>query len=340
MSHDTDKLIRQLSLVAFLMAELRPLTARDIKGNVEGYQEMSDEAFARRFYSDRAELLALGVPLDSQRDEFTGEELYTLRSERYFLPPIDLDDDELAALQTCLYLLEGRFAYSEPLRLALQNLALGRSGGVLERTPTTTAVRVEVLDPDYTPELQGRLGKLEAAISKQRTVRFNYWSIARDEERERTVNPYALLLENGTWYVIGFDLGDSVVKNFRVSRIRSEIRFATRRERDFRIPEGFDIEEFRGRADWQFGEIAGEAQVEVAPDTAWWVKREYAGTRNRVEDGVFTSTYASLPLLARWVLRRDGRAIPLEPSGLRRLVTEGVRAARRVHEGPPPALAA
>ena len=31
MSHDTDKLIRQLSLVAFLMAELRPLTARDIK---------------------------------------------------------------------------------------------------------------------------------------------------------------------------------------------------------------------------------------------------------------------------------------------------------------------
>ena len=67
MSHDTDKLIRQLSLVAFLMAERRPLTARDVKGNVEGYSEMSDEAFARRFYSDRAELTALGVPLHSQR---------------------------------------------------------------------------------------------------------------------------------------------------------------------------------------------------------------------------------------------------------------------------------
>src|SRR3954447_19610853 len=109
------------------MAERRPLTARDIKGNVEGYQEMSDEAFARRFYSDRAELVALGVPLDSQRDEFTGEELYTLRSERYFLPELELDDEELAALQTCLYLLEGRFAYAEPLRLALQNLAPRRS---------------------------------------------------------------------------------------------------------------------------------------------------------------------------------------------------------------------
>jgi hypothetical protein len=82
--------------------------------------------FARRFYSDRAELLALGVPLQSQRDEFTGEELYTLRSENYFLDKLELDDDELAALQTALYLLEGKFAYAEPLRLALQNLALGR----------------------------------------------------------------------------------------------------------------------------------------------------------------------------------------------------------------------
>src|SRR5256886_2373321 len=261
MSHDTDKLIRQLSLVAFLMAERRPLTARDIKSNVEGYQEMSDEAFARRFYSDRAELVALGVPLDSQRDEFTGEELYTLRSERYFLPELELDDEELAALQTCFYLLEGRFAYAEPLRLALQNLALGRSAGALEAAPTGTAVRVEVRDPDYSPELQGRLGKLEGAIAKQRTVRSKYWSIYRDEEEERTLNPYALLPENGSWYVIGHDLDRDDIRTFRVSRIRSDIRFATRRERDFRLPAEFDIELYRGRTDWQVGDIVGEATI-------------------------------------------------------------------------------
>src|SRR5438045_8459410 len=121
MSHDTDKLLRQLSLVACRMADRRPITARDVKQMVEGYSEMSDEAFARRFYSDRAELHALGLPLHSERDEFTGEELYTLRSEHYFLPALELEDDELAALQTAFYLLEGKFAYAEPLRLALQN---------------------------------------------------------------------------------------------------------------------------------------------------------------------------------------------------------------------------
>jgi proteasome accessory factor C len=340
MSHDTDKLIRQLSLVAFLMAERRPLTARDIKSNVEGYQEMSDEAFARRFYSDRAELVSLGVPLDSQRDEFTGEELYTLRSERYFLPELELDDEELAALQTCFFLLEGRFAYAEPLRLALQNLALGRSAGSLAAAPTGTASRVEVRDPDYSPELQGRLGKLEGAISKQRTVKFRYWSIYRDEEEERTLNPFALLPENGSWYVIGHDLERDDIRTFRVSRIRSDIRFATRRERDFRLPPEFDVENYRGRAEWQFGDIVGEARIEVAPDTAWWVERAYGGTRNHVEGDIFSTQYASSNLLARWILRQDGRAVPLEPSELRRLVVEGARAARAAHEGAPPTPAA
>jgi proteasome accessory factor C len=332
-SHDTDKLIRQLSLVAFLMADRRALTARDVKGNVEGYSEMSDEAFARRFYSDRAELVALGVPLQSQRDEFTGEELYTLRSEQYFLPQLDLADDELAALQTALYLLEGKFAYAEPLRLALQNLALGRPGFI--EAPTATAGRVEVLDPDYSPEMPGRLAKLEGAISKQRTVRFEYWSISRDEVAERTLNPYALLPDNGLWYVVGKDLDRDDIRTFRVSRIRGEIRFATRRERDFRIPTDFDIEGYRGRPPWQIGDIVGEARIEVRGDTAWWVQRAY-GSTGRLDDGVFVTQYSSLPQLASWVLRQDGRAVALEPDELRREVAASLRRVRDAHDGPPP----
>jgi proteasome accessory factor BC len=315
------------------MAERRPITARDVKSNVEGYSEMSDEAFARRFYSDRAELLALGVPLQSQRDEFTGEELYTLRSEQYFLPQLELENDELAALNTALYLLEGKFAYAEPLRLALQNLALGRPG--FAEPPSATAHRVEVLDPDYSPEMPGRLAKLEGAISKQRTVKFDYWSISRDVESERTLNPFALLPDNGVWYVVGHDLDRDDLRTFRVSRIRGDIRFATRRERDFRIPADFDIEQFRGRPPWQIGDIVGEARIEVGGDTAWWVQRAY-GTTGRLEDDVWITDYSSLEQLSSWVLRQDGRAIPLEPEELRREVASSLRRVRDGHDGRAP----
>jgi len=336
MSHDADKLIRQLSLVAFLMAERRLLTARDVKSNVEGYSEMSDEAFARRFYSDRAELTALGVPLQSQRDEFTGEELYTLRSEHYFLDRLDLDDDELAALQTALYYLEGKFAYAEPFRLALQNLALGRAG--FAEPPTETAERVRVSAPDYSPELAGRLAKLESAISKQRTVRFGYWSPRRSRPGERTVNPYALRLDDGNWYVIGHDLDRDTTRTFKVSRIRGDIRFATRRERDFRVPADFDVEQHRIPRPWQIGEIVGRARIAVSEDTAWWVERTLsdAGT---IDDGVFETDYATVELLAGWVLRQNGRAIPLEPDELVGSVSDALESLAAAHGGEAPTTA-
>ena len=333
MSHDADKLIRQLSLVAFLMAERRPFTARDVKGNVEGYSEMSDEAFARRFYSDRAELTALGVPLTSQRDEFTGEELYTLRSEHYFLDQLELDEDELAALQTALYALEGKFAYAEPLRLALQNLALGRPG--FRHAPTATAERVRVTAPDYSPELAARLSKLESAISKQRTIQFRYWSPARERETERRLNPYALLLDEGVWYVVGHDLDRDATRTFRVARIRSDIRFATRRERDFRLPAEFDVEAHRVARPWQIGSQVGIARIGVQGDTAWWVDRTLADA-GTVDDGVFETGYSTLGPLVSWILRQNGRAVPLDPPELREGVREALQLLRERHKGTAP----
>ncbi len=336
MSHDADKLIRQLSLVAFLMAERRLLTARDVKSNVEGYSEMSDEAFARRFYSDRAELTALGVPLQSQRDEFTGEELYTLRSENYFLERLDLDDDELAALQTALYYLEGKFAYAEPFRLALQNLALGRSG--FPGPPTETAERVRVSAPDYSPELAGRLAKLESAISKQRTVKFGYWSPKRPRPGERTLNPYGLRLDEGNWYVVGHDGDRKAMRTFRVSRVRGDIRFATRRERDFRIPADFDIELHRIPRPWQIGEIVGRARIAVSEDTAWWIGRTLSDA-GEVDDGTFETDFANVDLLAGWVLRQNGRAVPLEPPELVESVSASIAAIADAHGGDTPHVA-
>ncbi len=160
--------------------------------------------------------------------------------------------------------------------------------------------------------MPGRLGKLENAISKQRTVKFNYWSISRDEVQERTLNPYALLPERGVWYVIGHDLDRDDARTFRVSRIRGDIRFATRRERDFRIPADFDVGAYRDRPTWQIGDASGEARIEVSPATAWWVERAF-GTAGTLEGDTFVTPYSSIGLLASWILRQDGRAVPAAP---------------------------
>jgi predicted DNA-binding transcriptional regulator YafY len=134
MAKDTEKLIRQLSLISFLMANRRPVSALEIKRDVEGYSSMNDDAFARRFYADRAELESLGITLqvDKPAEGFFEAELYALPAENYYLPAIEFSDSELAALRTALALLDGEFAYAEPLRLALQQVSWGRPSPLAE----------------------------------------------------------------------------------------------------------------------------------------------------------------------------------------------------------------
>ena len=122
------------------------------------------------------------------------------------------------------------------------------------------------------------------------------------------------------------------MRTFRVSRIRSDIRFATRKERDFRVPPDFDIDLYRGRAPWQIGPSQGEAKIGVGRETAWWVERAY-GDSGRVENGVFTTEYSSLRLLASWILRQDGRALPIEPAELREEVARALRLVEQRHSG-------
>ncbi len=167
---DTEKLIRQLSLISFLMAQGRPVSALEIKREVEGYSDMNDDAFARRFYADRAELESLGIQLGVEKpgEGFFEAELYSLPPENFYLDAISFDDAELAALSTALLLLtDGGFAYAEPLRLALQQVAWGhpepagrgRARAPVEmamtasrRRPRPLAAAVEDRDRDLAPQ--------------------------------------------------------------------------------------------------------------------------------------------------------------------------------------------
>ena len=202
---DDDKLVRQLSLVAFLMSQQRPVTADEIHEAVEGYGGMTEQAFLRRFYADRAEIEAHGPAAGRRapgRRPVPGRPLRAAARELLPAAELDFDQAELSALQTCLYLLEGQFAYAEPLRLALQHLTLGRPSPLDDHAART--VSVNLLGGDYSPEVASHLTKIESAISRRKTIRFTYYSIGRDERSEREVDPYSLLYSAGNWYMVGF----------------------------------------------------------------------------------------------------------------------------------------
>ncbi|MDB5821282.1 MAG: hypothetical protein JWQ11_4922 [Rhizobacter sp.] len=275
MAKDTEKLIRQLSLISYLMAERRPVTAPEIRRDVEGYSGMNEDAFARRFYADRAELESLGIQLTIERpgDGTAEQEHFSLRSENFHLPPIAFSDEELASLQLALSLLDGEFAYAEPLRLALQQLSWGRPSPLTE--PAARLVGLGVTAGVAGRDPSQRLAKVESAIFRNKTIVFEYHSLHRDVTESRRVDPYHLLFRGGQFYLLGKDHERGGLRVFRLSRIRDKVAYATKAEHDFRRPDDFDPRPYGDRADWQMSETVGSARIRVAGRIAWQVQRAH-----------------------------------------------------------------
>jgi proteasome accessory factor BC len=325
---DTEKLIRQLSLISFLMAQGRPVSALEIKREVEGYSDMNEDAFARRFYADRAELESLGIQLGVEKpgEGFFEAELYSLPPENFYLDAIEFSEDELASLSTALMLLsEGEFAYAEPLRLALQQVAWGHPNPLKEgeRAPVEMAMTASAGGR----ELSQRLSKIETAISRRKTIEFTYYTMERDETAKRKVDPYHLVFRGGQFYLIGHAHEREAVRVFRLSRIQGKVGYASKAEHDFSPPEDFDRRDYGQRADWQLGEICGTAKIFVRDRIAWLIERDFGayGTLRpaKKSDGapgkgsILETDYASPRELIAWVLRWRQNAQVLGPEELR-----------------------
>jgi proteasome accessory factor BC len=340
MAKDTEKLIRQLSLISYLMAERRPVTAQEIRRDVEGYSAMNEDAFARRFYADRSELEALRIYLSVEKpiDGLVEQETYSLAPENFHLPPIEFTDQELAALQTALQLLDGEFAYAEPLRLALQQISWGRPSPL--RSPEQHGVALGITGSAGGHELSQRLAKIETAIFRRKTIVFDYYTMERDDLGSRRVDPYQLLFQGGQFYLVGYSHERKAIRVFRLSRIRGKVGYATKAEHDFQRPTDFDPRVYANRIDWQFGDPMGAAEVWIGRRIAWQIERHfgrYGEMRLADDDGdrIFVTRYANARQVIAWVLGLGEHARVIGPPELADELRERVEVLIERHSGEP-----
>jgi proteasome accessory factor BC len=340
MAKDTEKLIRQLSLISYLMAERRPVTAPEIRRDVEGYSVMNEDAFARRFYADRSELEALGIVLSVEKpaDGLVEQENYSLPPENFHLSPIEFTDGELAALRTALQLLDGEFAYAEPMRLALQQISWGRPSPL--SSPEQNTVALGITGSAGGHEVSQRLAKIETAIFRRKTIVFDYYTMERDDLGTRRVDAYQLLYQGGQFYVVGRSHERGAIRVFRLSRIRGKVGYATKAEHDFQRPSDFDPRAYANRIDWQFGDSLGTGEIWISNRIAWQIERHFGryGEMRAVDDDgdrVFVTSYANVRQLIAWVLGLGEHARILGPPELAEAMRDRVRLLIERHTGAP-----
>jgi predicted DNA-binding transcriptional regulator YafY len=335
MSRDEDKLIRQLSLLSFLLSRPRPFTAREVQESVEGYADMTDETFARRFHGDRADLAKVGIEVgvltSADSAEVDSAQLYCLGPNDYRLPAVEFSPAEQKALALALAALDGRFAYARPLRLALTAILRGRQDLMREELDQLPVV----FAPDEDARMAGRqLSRLEDAVSRGKTVRFSYPG-AEGPPKDRTVDPYSLFLIQGHWYLVGRDHLRDALRTFRVGRIKGSVGFPSERPRDFTIPAGYDPEQYRARPAWLIGPVCGTATISVGEDLAWWVKRLDPHVRWIADAegcATFSAPYSDEFLLLSWLASLGGCSEVLDPPALRTKALELLLKVARSHQ--------
>jgi proteasome accessory factor C len=161
----------------------------------------------------------------------------------------------------------------------------------------------------------------------------------RDAVGARKVDPYHLLFQGGQFYLLGRSHERDAIRVFRLSRIRGKVAYATKAEHDFKRPADFDPRSYATRADWQFGEPVGQAEVWISERIAWQVERHFGrfGSVRPAEDGsgdiVFTTEYASVRQLAAWALRLGEHVRIRAPDELVRQVAERVERLHDRHTG-------
>jgi predicted DNA-binding transcriptional regulator YafY len=209
-----DALERITNLIALLLETSQPLTLEQIVNEL-GQYPAGEAAQRGAFERDKALLRDLGVPIESKvlAGNDAGKTAYWIDRRRYELTDLDLADDEKRALQLAVAasrLGEGEFGL----------LKLGADGGA------SSSVIANIPDVAALPALR------EAAAQRSE-VSFAYRGV------ERRLQPYAVLLRDGSWYVIGHDDGHDQVRTFRVDRIEGDV--AVGAANAFERPDGFDV---------------------------------------------------------------------------------------------------
>ncbi|TML04424.1 MAG: WYL domain-containing protein, partial [Actinobacteria bacterium] len=110
-------------------------------------------------------------------------------------------------------------------------------------------------------------------------------------------------------------------------------------EHDFRRPADFDPRPYAARADWQFGDPQGTAEIWVSERIAWLVERHFGrfGEIRREEgseDVVFVTDYASPRMLVSWVLRLGEHARLLSPEPVATELDERAARLEQLHAEP------
>ena len=265
----------------------------------------------------------MGIPIYSERGPHGGFSLV----RGYKMPPLVLTPEEAVAVHLGTSLVGEMWGklYQEAAQGALAKL-----DNLLpdeQRHEVAWARRSLVAANLHRADLESlapHLEKLRRAVREQRRVLMVYRSQGQPELVQRELDPYALVLRWGWWYVFGHCHLRNALRSFRVDRIAE----LTLLDKTFQVPADFNIQEhlaldFQNQPQVQVKlRFVAQAAHLAQDNRAMWQ------TCQEQPDGavIVTVTLPDLQWAASVALSYGPIVTVLEPEELRRVVSEWAQA--------------
>jgi proteasome accessory factor B len=299
-----DRLERLTNLVLMLLRASRPRSLREIADEVPGYPP-EGEARRQAFERDKRTLRHGGIVVSTSAVDGPDQVGYSIRSEDFYLPELDLDTDE----QTALNLAVAAVHLGDPSgRDALWRLGL----------PAPTGAR-PVADVPALPVLP----VLWDALRSRSEVGFSY----RGEPRR--VAPATLRFFGGWWYLVGLDLDKEAARTFRVDRMEGVPH--TGAPGSGELPPDFEPTTALADEPWRIGEGDPVAvDILVGPEVGALVEQQVrsAAVVERRSDGssILRLDVMNVDALRTWLFELGEHVTVLAPEEVRRSIVDWLEA--------------
>jgi predicted DNA-binding transcriptional regulator YafY len=157
------------------------------------------------------------------------------------------------------------------------------------------------------------------ALTRRKSVSFDYHAMGTNSVARRNVEPYGLFFLSSHWYLVGRDIDKAELRNFRLNRIHNPaVNTARQQSPDYSIPRDFSLREHaRSKQAWELGD--GNAEDALVDFNARTGAARAASQLGVAVEGAADRrkfTVRRIDAFARWLLSFGGEAVPVAPPAL------------------------
>ena len=284
----------------------------------------------RTIWRDLRVLEQAGFPLYDDKSGDGRRSLWKLEEKFTLGLPVKLTLAETAALLMSRDLL--RPAGAQALGTVVTS-AFDKIGRVLSRDARelldqmSESIGVRAVGAKLQAPSAEHVALIERALLERRRLDMRYYSMGRDEENRRQVDPYHLTVYDGGFYLVGYCHWRKTERIFAVERIRELKILGTH----FGVRSGFNAEEYLKHA---WGIVKGQiVPVKVVfsrsvaryiRDRLWHPSQKFRDLPDgRLE---MSMRVADTSEVRRWILSYGADAEVVEPAVLREMLRQGAEA--------------